>query len=135
MTALRNTRLKRFGAWFALCALLWNLGTPLLSAWAQSWVAADALPWDGQVCSAMGTMDAAYAPDPTAPQTPDALLLLPHCPLCVLHGHTPAPPPATGPIVFSAVPAQAPPRGPAAQAPRTHEPLRAHRTRAPPVFS
>ncbi|MGD9550645.1 MAG: DUF2946 family protein [Burkholderiaceae bacterium] len=135
MTALRNTRLKRFGAWFALCALLWSLGTPLLSAWAQSWAAADALPWDGQVCSAMGTMDAAYAPDPTAPQTPDALLLLPHCPLCVLHGHTPAPPPATAQVSFSAAQAQAPPQGTAMQAPRTHEPLRAHRTRAPPVFS
>ncbi len=134
MTALRNPRLKRLGAWLALCALLWNLGTPLLSAWAQSWAAADALPWDEQVCSAMGTVHAS-APGPTAPQSPDALLSLPHCPLCVLHGHTPVLPLAAGPIVCAAAQVQAPPRGPAAQAPRAHEPQRAHRTRAPPVFS
>lgn len=133
MTALRNTRLKRWGAWLALCALLWNLGTPLLSAWAQSWAATDALPWDEQVCSAMGAVHAS-APGPTAPQSPDALLSLPHCPLCVLHGHTPAPP-ATAQVSFCAEQAQTPPQGPAAQAPRAHEPQRAHRTRAPPAFS
>ncbi|MDF1482400.1 DUF2946 domain-containing protein [Extensimonas sp. H3M7-6] len=134
MTALRNTRLKRFGAWLALCALLWNLGAPLLSAWAQSRAAADALPWDEQVCSAMGTMHAG-APEPAAPHAPGALLSPPHCPLCVLHGHTPVLPPAAAPLVIAAAQAQAPPRGPAAQAPRAHEPRRAHRTRAPPVFS
>lgn len=132
MTALHHTRLKRFGAWLALCALLWNLGTPLLSAWAQSRAALDALPWDELVCSVMGT---AHAPDPSSPHAPDALLSLPHCPLCVLHGHMPTLPPATAQAVFGAVQAQAPPRGPAAQAPCTHEPRWAHRTRAPPVFS
>lgn len=138
MTALRPPRLRRFGAWLALCALLWNLGAPLLSAWAQSRAAADTLPWDEQVCSAMGTMGTmgtAHAPAPAAPHAPGAPLSLPHCPLCTLHGHTPALPPAAAQAVFGAVQAQAPPRGPAAQAPCAHEPRCAHRTRAPPVFS